>query len=53
MEHFKLPSPLVFDNNLSKNYEKFKQRFGFYLQAINMENQTDEKKSCHLFNSSW
>jgi hypothetical protein len=41
---FKPPSQLVFDSNIQKNYEKFKQKFDLYLRANNLQNKEDERK---------
>lgn len=42
--NFKPAPPLVFDQNLHKNYEKFKQRFNLYLTASDLGAQSDERK---------
>lgn len=32
------------EQNLHKNYERFKQSFNIYLQAAKLEDETDERK---------
>lgn len=41
---FKPPKQLVFDHNLHKNYEKFKERFNLYLLAAGLQDKADERK---------
>lgn len=40
----------MFDQNISKNYEKFKQNFRIYLMASGLENKTDERKVAIFLN---
>uniref|UniRef100_A0A6P7GVV2 Uncharacterized protein LOC114347108 isoform X1 n=1 Tax=Diabrotica virgifera virgifera TaxID=50390 RepID=A0A6P7GVV2_DIAVI len=40
----KLPSPICFDQNVAKSYEKFKQQFDLYLLAAGLEEKSDERK---------
>ncbi|XP_056647296.1 uncharacterized protein LOC130451960 isoform X1 [Diorhabda sublineata] len=49
---FKPPSSLVFDQNLHKNYEKFKQHFEIYLKATELSGKSDERKIALFLNSA-
>ncbi|KAF2896120.1 hypothetical protein ILUMI_10056 [Ignelater luminosus] len=42
-------SPLIFDENVNKNYQRFKQRFKMYLIANNLVKDSDERKIVALF----
>lgn len=48
--NFKPPSNLIFDQNVSKNFDKFMQAFEIYLSASELRTATDERKVAIFLN---
>lgn len=47
---FKPPTVLIFDQNVSKNFEKFLQAFNIYLEASELTKESDERKIAIFLN---
>lgn len=48
MDRFKLPGPLVLNENVSENLKKFKQKTELFIEAACASEATEKKKSRYI-----